>query len=190
MIENTELAELAAELGLLLKARGCMLVLAESCTGGMIAEAVTSIAGSSAWFECGFVTYSNQSKINMLGVSVQTLEQFGAVSEQTAKEMAVGCLNNIKPSSCNANLSEISLDKTNVSKPSINRLIIAASVTGIAGPDGGTPQKPVGTVCFACAVPDLPAATYTQLFTGNRQQIRYQASIFLLKTLIKMLASV
>ena len=86
------LSTLAAELGAALKARGFMLALAESCTGGMAAQAVTSVAGSSAWFDRGFITYSNAAKIEMLGVSTQTLEKFGAVSEQTAREMAEGAL--------------------------------------------------------------------------------------------------
>ena len=91
-----ELEKLAAELGATLKTHGFMLALAESCTGGMVAQAVTSLAGSSAWFDRGFVTYSNSAKIDMLGVSAETLEKFGAVSEQTAAKMATGALNTVR----------------------------------------------------------------------------------------------
>ncbi len=156
------LSTLAAELGAALKARGFMLALAESCTGGMAAQAVTSIAGSSTWFERGFVTYSNQAKIDMLGVSAKTLENFGAVSEQTASEMAVGAL-----------------------KHSLAQ--IAGSITGIAGPDGGTIEKPVGTVCFAWAGENLPLSTTTKRFFGNRQEIRQQASITIMAGLVERL---
>lgn len=94
-MDDVALSNLAAELGAALKVRGYTLALAESCTGGMVAEAVTSVAGSSAWFDRGFVTYSNQAKVEMLGVSTQTLDIFGAVSEQTAIEMAVGALKTV-----------------------------------------------------------------------------------------------
>jgi nicotinamide-nucleotide amidase len=152
----------AAELGALLKARNHSLSLAESCTGGMVATAITSIAGSSAWFDRGFVTYSNAAKIDMLGVSENTLNTFGAVSEQTAAEMALGALKN----SCAQ---------------------ISGSITGIAGPDGGSPEKPVGTVCFAWTGSDSPLATDTQLFHGDRQSIREQAAMHMLAGLIKRL---
>jgi nicotinamide-nucleotide amidase len=158
---------LSVELGVLLKARKLKLALAESCTGGMVAEAVTRVAGSSAWFECGFVTYSNQAKIDMLGVSPETLERFGAVSEQTAVEMVLGAFKH-------------------------SHTTIAGSITGIAGPDGGNAQKPVGTVCFAWGTLDpttrnQPANTTTRHFTGNRQEIRQQAAAFLMQQLIESL---
>ena len=159
-----ELEKLAAELGAALKTRGFMLVLAESCTGGMVAQAVTSVTGSSAWFDRGFVTYSNAAKIDMLGVSVQTLEKFGAVSEQTAAEMALGCLK--------------------ASALEHSQTYLAASITGIAGPDGGTADKPVGTVCFGIAQANQ-CITSTQNFTGNRQAIREQAVAFLMHQLIQ-----
>ena len=165
------LTVLATELGVVLKARGLKLALAESCTGGMAAEAVTRVAGSSVWFDRGFVTYSNQAKIDMLGVSPETLEKFGAVSEQTAGEMVLGCL------------------KTGTLKHS--HANIAGSITGIAGPDGGNAQKPVGTVCFAWTtlnqLANQPTNTTTQHFAGNRQQIRLQATAFLLQQLIQRL---
>ena len=159
----SELEKLATELGAALKARGFMLALAESCTGGMVAQAVTSVAGSSAWFDRGFVTYSNAAKIDMLGVSAQTLEKFGAVSEQTAAEMAAGAIKH-------------------------SQAHIAGSITGIAGPDGGTADKPVGTVCFGIAQAKQ-YITITQHFTGNREAIRQQAAIAMMAELINQLNS-
>jgi nicotinamide-nucleotide amidase len=161
-MDDDALSNLAAELGAALKARGYTLALAESCTGGMVAEAVTSVAGSSAWFDRGFVTYSNQAKVEMLGVSTQTLDIFGAVSEQTAIEMAVGALKN-------------------------SHAHMTGSISGIAGPDGGTPEKPVGTVCFAWADAHKPTSTTTKYFKGNRQEIRQQATIELMTGLIDRL---
>ena len=158
---------LAQELGSLLKARKIMLTLAESCTGGMVAQTITSLPGSSAWFDCGLVTYSNQSKIALLKVLSQTLETYGAVSEAVAKEMALGCLTRIAPDNTQA--------------------YIAGSITGIAGPDGGSVEKPVGTVCFAWTGLNLPVKTQTKIFSGNRQQIRQQATVFMLQNLIKIL---
>lgn len=159
---NKAITDVAAELGQALKQRSMMLALAESCTGGMVAEAVTSIAGSSAWFDRGFVTYSNAAKVDMLGVSNESLEKFGAVSIQTAAEMATGALKN-------------------------SAAQIAGSITGIAGPDGGSPEKPVGTVCFAWAIQGQPAATCTRHFEGNRQNIREQAAMFMMAGLIERL---
>jgi nicotinamide-nucleotide amidase len=158
-MDDIDLSDLAAELGATLKARGFILALAESCTGGMVAQAVTSIAGSSAWFDRGFVTYSNLAKIEMLGVSKKTLDTNGAVSEQTAIEMASGSLEN-------------------------SQAHITGSITGVAGPDGGTPEKPVGTVCFAWAEAHKPTSTTTRFFKGNRQEIRQQAAITMMVGLI------
>ena len=158
---SISVAKLANVLGAALKARGLMLVLAESCTGGMAAQAITSVAGSSAWFDRGFVTYSNAAKIDMLGVSPKTLEKFGAVSEETASEMALGCLKH-------------------------SQAQIAGSITGIAGPDGGTPEKPVGTVCYGVAQANQ-CVTSTQHFTGNREAIRQQATAFLMRQLLDKL---
>jgi nicotinamide-nucleotide amidase len=164
MVKHTNLTlyDAAAQLGQALKARDFMLAMAESCTGGMVAEAITSIAGSSAWFDRGFVTYSNAAKIDMLDVSSATLEKFGAVSEQTAAEMAIGALKN-------------------------SAAQIAGSITGIAGPDGGSPEKPVGTVCFAWAGKNLPVTTCTHWFEGNRDSVRKQAAIFMVAGLIERL---
>ena len=157
-----DLSTLSIELGALLKERNLSLALAESCTGGMVAQAITSVAGSSAWFDRGFVTYSNQAKIDMLGVSAQTLYKFGAVSEEIALEMVLGALKN-------------------------SQAQIAGSITGIAGSDGGTADKPVGTVCFAWAETNQPATKITKKFDGNRAEVRQQATAFLIKQLIDQL---
>ncbi len=122
----SELELLAERLGRELLNRGEWLATAESCTGGWAAQAVTAVAGSSAWFDRGFVTYSNDAKIEMLGVTATTLERHGAVSEATARAMAQGALKH-------------------------SRAIWALAITGIAGPTGGTPAKPVGMVCLAWA---------------------------------------
>ncbi|HEY0267639.1 MAG TPA: CinA family protein [Methyloradius sp.] len=153
---------LASRLGELFKSEQRILALAESCTGGLCSNLVTDIAGSSAWFDSGYITYSNQAKIEILGVSDITLKSYGAVSEQTAIEMALGCLRN-------------------------GRVNIAASITGIAGPTGGTPDKPVGTVCFAWVGLGLPTVSKTEHFNGNRQKIREQSASTALQGLISLL---
>lgn len=142
--------KLAQRLGECLKQRGLLLVTAESCTGGWVGQAVTEVAGSSTWFERGFITYSNASKCEMLGVRQSTLDQYGAVSPQTAQEMALGALTR-------------------------SRAQIAVSVTGIAGPDGGTAIKPVGMVCFAWAIKAGSMQQQTHFFTGDREAIRRAA---------------
>jgi len=147
---DDELLSLARALGKALQAGNKKLAVAESCTGGLLAALLTEIAGSSEWFDCGIVSYSNQSKITNLGVQAQTLDAFGAVSEQTAAEMAHGALKR-------------------------NSGDIAISITGIAGPGGGTAAKPVGTVCFGWIGADVQAGTSTEHFAGDRSQIRLQA---------------
>lgn len=141
---------LAEDLAHELLERGWMCATAESCTGGGIAAALTELAGSSSWFERGFVTYSNEAKVEMLGVAAATIARFGAVSEQTAREMAKGALSH-------------------------SRAAAALAVTGIAGPTGGTVDKPVGTVAFGWAVAGQPATTRMRCFEGNRQAIRQAA---------------
>jgi nicotinamide-nucleotide amidase len=141
---------LAAQVGGALKSHGMSLATAESCTGGGIAQAVTGIAGSSAWFDRGFVTYSNQSKQQMLGVQESTLIAYGAVSEAVVREMAEGALAN--------STAQCSL-----------------AVSGIAGPDGGTPDKPVGTVWFAWALANGLTTVARHQFSGNRDEVRAQA---------------
>jgi nicotinamide-nucleotide amidase len=155
-----DLNALAAALGAHLKAHHTTLALAESCTGGMLAQAITSVAGSSAWFDRGFVTYSNAAKVEMLGVLPETLAQYGAVSEQVALEMAQGAL-----AHSNAD--------------------ITGSITGIAGPDGGSAEKPVGTVCFAWAHQNGNRRTTTAYFSGTREEIRQQASATLIRGLMQ-----
>ncbi len=144
---GTDLEALARRVGEALEARGLMLAAAESCTGGGIAYTLTAIAGSSNWFERGFVTYSNEAKREVLGVPADTLAQYGAVSEQTARAMAEGALAH-------------------------SRAQVALSVTGIAGPGGGTPQKPVGMVCFGWARADGETLTATRHFPGDRAEVR------------------
>jgi nicotinamide-nucleotide amidase len=129
-----------------------MLATAESCTGGAVAEAITAIAGSSGWFERGFVTYANAAKIEVLGVDPLTLERHGAVSEAVAREMALGALTH-------------------------SQAELALSITGIAGPDGGTPDKPVGTVCFGWAWDRTRPRVRSERrhFAGERIAVRAQA---------------
>ena len=153
--------ELAKKVGERLKATGAQLVTAESCTGGWVAQAVTAIAGSSAWFERGFVTYSNAAKQELLGVAEKTLEAHGAVSEETAREMAAGALRKSKGT-------------------------IALAVTGVAGPGGGTPGKPVGTVCFAWA-DGKKLRSETQRFSGDRDSVRRQSVVRALQGVLETL---
>lgn len=162
MSDDDALTGLSQRVGAALKAAGMTLTTAESCTGGWIAEVVTQTAGSSAWFECGFVTYSNGAKMQSLGVSRKTLVKHGAVSEETAATMALGALAHSKAA-------------------------IALSVTGIAGPDGGTIDKPVGTVCFGWCRRDSRPLTTTIHFAGDRTGVRRQSVIFALEGLLKHL---
>lgn len=147
---DDELEQLAQETGQILIARKLVLSFAESCTGGLASATVTNIPGSSTWFDGGVVTYSNQAKQDLLQVSKESLIQYGAVSEQVASEMAKGLIKQ-------------------------GRADIAVSVTGIAGPDGGSLEKPVGTVCFAWASKHSPVKTLRILFAGDRQEIRQQS---------------
>ncbi len=157
--EVARLKKLTKELAKTLTENNLSIVTAESCTGGWIAKSCTDVAGSSAWFDRGFVTYSNASKQDMLGVSEISLQQFGAVSEQVAKEMAQGALKN-------------------------SQADIAVAVTGIAGPDGGSEEKPVGTVWIACACKKTIRA-HNFLFESQREQIRYQTVIEAITGIIK-----
>ena len=151
-----------------LKKRGRILVTAESCTGGWVAQAVTSIAGSSEWFERGYVTYSNAAKREALGVRKVTLDRHGAVSEPTAREMARGALKR--------------------SRGALGRVrgMIAVSVTGIAGPGGGSPGKPVGTVCFAWAQ-GRKIRSETRRYRGGRRNVRRQSVVHALRGELKWL---
>ena len=145
-----QLEALAAQVGELLRTNGQRLTTAESCTGGWIAQCLTAIAGSSDWFERGFVTYSNDAKVEMLGVEADTLLAHGAVSEATAAAMAAGALRH-------------------------SHADWALAVTGIAGPGGGSKDKPVGTVCFGWAAVDGRVDTQTVRFAGDREQVRAQS---------------
>ena len=152
---------LARRLGERLKAAGAKLTTAESCTGGWAAQVVTSVAGSSAWFERGFVTYSNEAKREQLGVLEETLQKHGAVSEETAREMAQGALARSRGS-------------------------VALAVTGVAGPGGGTAAKPVGMVCFAWATA-RSVTSETRQFPGDREAVRKQSVIHALEGVLKAL---
>jgi nicotinamide-nucleotide amidase len=150
---------LAARVGRRLKAKRAVLATAESCTGGWIAQAVTAISGSSEWFDRGFVTYSNAAKRQMLGVKEKILEKYGAVSEETAREMAKGALKK-------------------------SRASIAVAVTGVAGPTGGTAAKPVGMVCFSWATRKTQWSE-TRRFRGNRESVRRQSVVRALKGVLE-----
>jgi len=156
------LTTLAIIVGARLKARGLRLATAESCTGGWVAGAVTAIAGSSEWFDRGFVTYSNDAKMEMLGVSAATLEAFGAVSEQTAGEMAAGALAH-------------------------SHAQLALSITGVAGPGGGSAEKPVGMVCFGWAGEGGAPLVITRNFSGDRESVRRQSVICALQGVLERL---
>lgn len=156
-----DIMALAAHAGWALQEKGLMLATAESCTGGGVAQAVTDIAGSSTWFERGFVTYSNAAKNEMLGVPATLIEQHGAVSEEVAAAMASGALSN-------------------------SHAQIALSTTGIAGPGGAVPGKPVGTVCFGWAH-DGKIYTERHVFPGDRQSVREQTVRHALEGLLRML---
>lgn len=144
------LTDLAEELGELLLKNNWLMTTAESCTAGGVSHAITAINGSSAWFECGFVTYSNQSKTSLLGVLPSLIASYGAVSSEVAEAMANGALE-----TSNAN--------------------IALSITGIAGPSGGSKQKPVGTVWIAWAIKNSLCFSQLFQFDGDRNSVRYQA---------------
>lgn len=146
---DKKIISLAYQLGKTLKEKGLMIVTAESCTGGGIAQAITEISGSSVWFDRGFVTYSNHAKVQMLQVNQNTLNDFGAVSKQVVIEMTEGAI-----LSSGADM--------------------AVSVTGIAGPSGGTDEKPVGTVYIAWQLKGEPANYRLHHFLGDRIQVRQQ----------------
>jgi nicotinamide-nucleotide amidase len=156
--------QLSKAIGEKLLAQNMKLTTAESCTGGLVSAAITEVPGSSAWFGRGFVTYSNEAKIAMLDVMPEMLAEHGAVSEAVAEAMAKGAL-------------QYSLAD------------VAVAITGIAGPSGGTDDKPVGTVCFAWAFREQSTATITQNFIGNRQAVRRQATLYCLQELLSLIPS-
>lgn len=156
------LYDLAADVGQALKAKDLMLATAESCTGGWIAEAVTMVAGSSVWFERGFVTYTYISKREMLGVKDATLGRHGAVAEEVVREMAAGAIER-------------------------SHAQVAVAVSGVAGPGGGSLEKPVGTVCFAWCLKGGEPRSETLRLQGDRQAVRRQAVEHALRGVLALL---
>ncbi len=161
MIEN-DVNDLAVEFGRALAAAGLSLVTAESCTGGLVAKLVTDVAGSSSWFDRGFVTYTNRAKQEMLGVSKTSIADHGAVSEEVVRQMASGAL-------------------------AASRAQIAIATSGVAGPSGGSSEKPVGTVWFAWAYHGNSLVTDVQMFSGDRQGIRLRAAEHAMRRVIERL---
>lgn len=159
---DARLETLSAQVGAALTARGLLLACAESCTGGWVSEVVTATAGSSAWFDRGFVTYSYEAKQDMLGVRADTLQRHGAVSPATVEEMALGALAH-------------------------SRAQVALAISGIAGPGGATPDKPVGTVCFAWARQGDAPRVATLHFPGDREAVRRASVIAALEGLLDLL---
>lgn len=157
-----DLTALAATVGEALQRRGLLLATAESCTGGGVAQAVTAVAGSSQWFDRGFVTYSNAAKSEMLGVRAATLATHGAVSEATVGEMVAGALAH-------------------------SGAQVALAITGIAGPGGGSPHKPVGTVWLAWGGVQRPSRVRCARFDGDREAVRRQAVAAALQGLLDFL---
>ncbi len=159
---NDDLNDLAIKTADSLLKSAHVLVTAESCTGGWVAKLMTDSAGSSAWFDRGFVTYTNQSKQALLQVSTESLEQYGAVSENVVKEMTAGALEN-------------------------SSATFALAISGIAGPSGGTQKKPVGMMCFSWQVSGESSEEETRFFTGNRRAIRAQAVYYALENIINII---
>jgi nicotinamide-nucleotide amidase len=167
-VDDATLVVLATELGQEMQRLGALMVTAESCTGGLIARALTETAGSSNWFERGFVTYSNESKIDLLGVRIATLEAHGAVSERVAWEMAAGALKH-------------------------SPAALSLAVTGIAGPGGAVAGKPVGTVCFGWGLampggePETLIVCEQRHFAGDRSGVRRQSAAWSLQQALRLL---
>jgi nicotinamide-nucleotide amidase len=159
---NLDIDDVIATLAKTLLAKGWRLSTAESCTGGLVSASITALAGSSEWFERGYITYSNQAKSEDIDVSQNLIEEYGAVSDQVARAMALGTTQNSDSD-------------------------IALSITGIAGPSGGSPEKPVGTVCFAWVLANDQMISETKHFEGDRQQIRQQACDFSLRKLLSLI---
>jgi len=159
---------IAKELASVLAPQGWKIALAESCTGGLVCATLTELAGSSDWFERGYITYSNQAKTESLGVPADLINSYGAVSEPVAKAMAEGALANAKVKA-------------------------AIAITGIAGPAGGSAEKPVGTVCFGWSIQNgsgaIETTCTTKVFQGDRQAVRLQATSYALTELLALLKS-
>jgi nicotinamide-nucleotide amidase len=159
---------IAKELASVLAPQGWKIALAESCTGGLVCATLTELAGSSDWFERGYITYSNQAKTESLGVPADLINSYGAVSEPVAKAMAEGAIANAKVKA-------------------------AIAITGIAGPAGGSAEKPVGTVCFGWSIQNglgaIETTCTTKVFQGDRQAVRLQATSYALTELLALLKS-
>ncbi len=160
---DKELEDLSVRVGAALLERKLMLACAESCTGGWVAEVVTATGGSSQWFERGYVTYSNAAKQELLGVKADTLRQDGAVSEAVVREMAAGALRR-------------------------SHAQAALAISGVAGPSGGSPGKPVGTVCFAWVLHGGAPTAETKHFSGDREAVRKQSVVHALQGLLRRLS--
>ncbi|HBO18781.1 MAG TPA: hypothetical protein DD612_03935 [Methylophilaceae bacterium] len=158
---HTIIQDTCAQLGSALIKRNLRIALAESCTGGLVCQQLTNIPGSSAWFDRGFITYSNESKMELLKVNQTTLSEFGAVSKEIASEMALGALN-------------------------ASHADIALSITGIAGPSGGSIDKPVGTVFFAIAYQNKVVFNASKIFSGSRKNIRESSCLFALNQVLAL----
>jgi nicotinamide-nucleotide amidase len=159
---DAEIYRLSERVGLALKARKLMMSTAESCTGGWIGQAITMVPGSSSWFDRGFITYTNEAKQDMLGVRAETLNEFGAVSEQTVREMVAGALGR-------------------------SRAQVAVAVSGIAGPEGGSVKKPVGTVLLAWGQKGTGTRAQPMHFPGDRDTVRRLSVIAALEGILALL---
>ena len=161
-MELNNLENLSTELGALLQKKNMFFTSAESCTGGLLSQSIVSVPGSSGWFGCSFVTYSNISKHKILGVSRDSLKRFGAVSEEVVTEMVDGAV-------------------------AESRADLGVAISGIAGPGGGSPDRPVGTVCIAWKLKDKQAVRSTFLFEGNRNEVRYATVVKSLEEAIELI---
>lgn len=161
-MELNNLEILSADLGALLQKNEMYFTSAESCTGGLLSQSIVSVPGSSDWFSCSFITYSNISKHKVLGVSKDTLNMFGAVSEEVVEEMVSGALKE-------------------------SRANLGIAISGIAGPGGGSPERPVGTVCIAWKINENQVIKNTFLFEGTRNDVRYKTVVAALEGAINLL---
>ena len=157
-----DLESLSSELGALLNKKNYFFTTAESCTGGWVGQSLTSVPGSSSWYGCGFITYSNIAKHKILEVSKDTLNNHGAVSQEVVEEMVIGALKK-------------------------SRANLGVAISGIAGPGGGTLERPVGTVCLAWKLNDLPPLSITEVFDGSREEVRFKSVSKALEEAINLL---
>jgi|TARA_B100000959_G_scaffold37160_1_gene35832 nicotinamide-nucleotide amidase len=161
-LDLKDLESLSSELGALLNKKNYFFTTAESCTGGWVGQSLTSIPGSSSWYGCGFITYSNIAKHKILEVSKDTLNNHGAVSQEVVEEMVIGALKK-------------------------SRANLGVAISGIAGPGGGTLERPVGTVCLAWKLNDLPPLSITEVFDGSREEVRFKSVSKALEEAISLL---